>query len=47
MKIDMSPRAITARLRLVSELRALCLALGKAKPLAGDAVKKTPPPRSG
>ena len=30
-QIDMSPAAVTARLRLVSELRRLCLSLGKAK----------------
>ena len=28
MKVDMSPQAITARLRQTSELRHLCLALG-------------------
>jgi hypothetical protein len=32
MKIDMSPKAITDRLRLVAQLTALCLALGKARP---------------
>jgi len=30
-QIDMSAEAVTARLRLVSELRRLCLALGTAK----------------
>jgi hypothetical protein len=29
--IDMSASAVTARLRLVSELRRLCLSLGAAK----------------
>jgi hypothetical protein len=29
---DMSPEAVTARLRAVEELRRLCLALGKAMP---------------
>ena len=29
--IDMSASAVTARLRLVSELRRLCLSLGTAK----------------
>jgi hypothetical protein len=29
----MSPQAVTARLKRVSQLRRLCLALGKAKPL--------------
>jgi hypothetical protein len=31
-KIDMSAQAITARLRLVSELRRLCLLLGSSEP---------------
>lgn len=31
-KIDMSAEAITARLRLVSELRRLCLLLGSSEP---------------
>ena len=30
MKVDMSPSAVTVRLRRVSQLRRLCLALGKA-----------------
>jgi hypothetical protein len=34
MKVDMSPKAISARLRIVSQLRRLCLSLAKAKPLA-------------
>ena len=33
MKVDMSPNAVTARLKLVSQLRNLCLALGKARPV--------------
>lgn len=32
MKVDMSSRAVTARIRRVSQLRRLCLSLGKAKP---------------
>ncbi|SLM33049.1 hypothetical protein MTBBW1_850037 [Desulfamplus magnetovallimortis] len=28
MKVDMSPKAITARLKATSELRDLCIALG-------------------
>jgi hypothetical protein len=36
VKVDMSPRAITERLQLVSELTVLCLFLGKARP-AGEA----------
>lgn len=31
-KPDMSPQAISARLRRVSELRRVCIALGKATP---------------
>jgi hypothetical protein len=30
MKVDMSPPAVTLRLKRVSQLRRLCLALGKA-----------------
>jgi hypothetical protein len=30
-RIDMSAKAVTARLKLVSELRELCLLLGTAK----------------
>jgi hypothetical protein len=33
MKVDMSAKAVTARLKMVSQLRRLCLALGKAKPV--------------
>ncbi|MHC4469424.1 MAG: hypothetical protein ACYTDY_05795 [Planctomycetota bacterium] len=32
MRVDMSPRAISTRLRRVAQLRRLCLSLGKAKP---------------
>ena len=31
MNVDMSPKAVTDRLRLASQLAALCLALGKAR----------------
>jgi hypothetical protein len=31
MRIDMSAKAVTARLKLVSELRRLCLSLGTAQ----------------
>jgi hypothetical protein len=34
MKVDMSPKAVTVRLKRVSQLRRLCLALGKARPVA-------------
>ncbi len=30
MKVDMSPSAVTLRLKQVSQLRRLCIALGKA-----------------
>ncbi len=30
MKVDMSPKAVTARLRQVSQLRNVCYVLGKA-----------------
>ena len=33
MKVDMSPEAIDARLRMTSELLKLCLFLGQAKPI--------------
>jgi hypothetical protein len=33
MKTDMSPHAVTVRLMRVSQLRKLCLLLGKAKPV--------------
>lgn len=32
-KVDYSDRAITMRIRQVSQLRKLCLSLAKAKPL--------------
>jgi len=42
MKVDMSASAITVRLKRVSQLRRLCLALGKAKvvPVAPMAMLK-------
>ncbi len=33
MKVDMSSKAVTMRLMKVSQLRRLCLSLGKAKPV--------------
>lgn len=33
MKVDMSPQAVTARLKRVSQLRRLCLSLAAAKPI--------------
>ncbi len=37
MKVDMSPSAVTVRLKRVSQLRRLCLALGKAVPVPAPA----------
>ena len=37
MKVDMSSRAVTVRLKRVSQLRRLCLALGKTKPITSEA----------
>jgi len=42
MKVDMSPEAVTARLKLASQLRRLCLALGKARPVKQPAVGDAP-----
>jgi hypothetical protein len=33
MKVDMSAKAVTARLKRVLQLRRLCLSLAKAKPV--------------
>lgn len=41
MKVDMSARAVTARLKLASELRWLCIELGKMKPVATAEAKTT------
>jgi hypothetical protein len=40
MKIDMSAKAIAARLRMASQLRDLCLSLGKAKPVEKEPSKE-------
>ena len=49
-KVDMSAKAVTARLRRVSELRRLCLSLQKAKLLSpgekGDPKVLRPQPSS-
>lgn len=37
MKVDMSAAAVTARLKRVSQLRRLCLALGKSIPIPAKA----------
>ena len=39
--VDYSDRAISERIRQVSELRKLCLSLGKAKPVEDDRTNKT------
>ena len=55
-KVDLSPEAVTRRLRRVEELRRLCLALGRAKPVeehrgtcdgvaSGSGEKQRPPSR--
>lgn len=41
MKVDMSAKAVTIRLKRVSQLRRLCLSLGKAKPVANPSEEKT------
>ncbi len=33
MKVDMSAKAVTLRLKRASQLRRLCVALGKGKPI--------------
>jgi hypothetical protein len=33
MKVDMSPAAVTSRIRQVFQLRRLCLTLGNARPV--------------
>jgi len=44
MKVDMTSKAVTTRLRRVSQLRRLCLSLMKAKPRSEP---QTAPPREG
>jgi hypothetical protein len=39
MKVDMSPPAVTLRLKRVSQLRRLCLALGKATVVPASIVR--------
>ena len=41
MRVDMSPEAVTGRLRRCSQLRRLCLSLAKARPVPPTA---TPDP---
>jgi hypothetical protein len=40
VKVDMSPSAVTSRLKRVSQLRRLCLALGKAKVVTAAPVRE-------
>jgi len=40
MKVDMSPSAVTLRLKRVSQLRRLCLALGKATVVPASLVRE-------
>ncbi len=42
MIVDMSAKAITARLRLTAQLTVVCLALGKARPVKVESA--CPPP---
>jgi hypothetical protein len=37
MKVDMSSNAVTVRLKRVSQMRRLCLALGRGKPVPPSA----------
>ena len=41
MKVDMSAKAVTVRLKQVERLRRLCLSLAKAKPAAPKEKGKT------
>jgi hypothetical protein len=41
MKVDMSSRAVTLRLRRTSQLRRLCLALGKSRPVSMEGASDT------
>lgn len=48
MDVDMSPQAVTARLRRVSQLRDLCLSLARAKAVdePGSHGARTPSPET-
>lgn len=37
MKVDMSAKAVTARLKLTSQLRRLCLSLSQSRPNQSEA----------
>jgi hypothetical protein len=47
VKVDMSPAAVTLRLKRVSQLRRLCLALGKATPVSAKPAPQQAVPRKG
>ena len=42
MKVDMSSGAVTLRLKRVSQLRRLCLDLGKARVVPSKGARRTP-----
>jgi hypothetical protein len=44
MEVDMSDKAVTARLKRVEDLRRLCLSLGKAKIVGKVKPKESKPP---
>jgi hypothetical protein len=46
VSVDMSPEAIDARLRRVSQLRRLCLSLARAGAEAGQAKRPIDPSRA-
>jgi hypothetical protein len=46
-KVDMSPQAITRRLKLVSELRDVCLSLAKAGRQLRERSAQKPPLQAG
>jgi hypothetical protein len=46
MIVDMSAKAITERLRLVSQLTVVCLALGKARRVKVESPVTSLPPSS-
>jgi hypothetical protein len=41
MKVDMSAAAVTVRLKRMSQLRRLCLALGKSTPVPTTPIQGT------
>ncbi|MCI0486710.1 MAG: hypothetical protein L0229_08930 [Blastocatellia bacterium] len=43
MKVDMSAKAVTERLKRVSQLRRLCVSLSKAKPVEKEKPANRPP----